>query len=378
MKIRFEKIKNAFITIQVRTKKPEQFLNLIYSEKINLSKVQRLDINLLQIEVELRDYKKVKNISDKTKAKIKITGRKGVGFIFIKLINRISILIGGIVFIFLTYYLSTFIWGIDITTQRNIPPYNIRTELKELGVVPGINKKNINVYDLEKKLAEKNNDVMWVRVRIYGSHLKVNIVERQEPPQIQKENNPCDVIAKKDGYVTRVYTRAGTAQVKAGDVVKKGQVLIKGQQGNEENAYDVHADGDVIADTFNESVVDISLNKHVRKRTGKKIENYYIDIGNRKFYLKKSENKFKKYDKIVSGSLFIKKEEYYEIEDKIQKLDTQKIINTTVEDMYKKICSNFDKNVKVKNKSVDTNIKGDMCTIRLLVTTEENISQKQN
>ncbi|WP_234121426.1 sporulation protein YqfD [Clostridium hydrogenum] len=377
MKIKFEKIKNAFITIEIRTKKPEEFLNLIYNRGIKLNKVQRLDINLLQIGVELKDYKKVKEISEKTRAKIKITGRKGIGFILIKLRNRISILIGGIIFIFLTYYLSTFIWGIDIKTQKNIPPYNIRAELNTLGIKPGISKKSINVYDLEKKLIEKNNDIMWVRVRIYGSHLKINVAERQEPPQIVKNDNAGDVVAKQDGYILRIYTRSGTAVVKAGDVVKKGQVLIKGQQGNEGNVYNVHADGDVIAETFNERIVDVSLTKHVRKRTGKKIENYYLDIGNKKFYLKKSENKFKKYDKIVSGNFFIKKEVYYEVLDTIEKLNKQKLIDNTTSDMYKKLCSEFDKSVKIKNKVVDTNIKGDICTIRILVTTEENISQKQ-
>lgn len=377
MKIKFEKIKNAFITIEIRTKKPEEFLNFIYSRGIKLNKVQRLDINLLQIVVELKDYKKVKEISEKTRAKIKIIGRKGIGFILIKLRNRISILIGGIIFIFLTYYLSTFIWGIDIKTQKNIPPYNIRAELNTLGIKPGISKKSINVYDLEKKLIEKNNDIMWVRVRIYGSHLKINVAERQEPPQIVRNDNAGDVVAKQDGYILRIYTRSGTAVVKAGDVVKKGQVLIKGQQGNEENVYNVHADGDVIAETFNERIIDVSLTKHVRKRTGKKIENYYLDIGNKKFYLKKSENKFKKYDKIVSGNLFVKKEVYYEVLDTIQKLNKQKLIDNTTDDMYKKLCSEFDKSVKIKNKVVDTNIKGDICTIRILVTTEENISQKQ-
>lgn len=377
MKIKFEKIKNAFITIEIRTKKPEEFLNLIYNRGIKLNKVQRLDINLLQIVVELKDYKKVKEISEKTRAKIKIIGRKGIGFILIKLRNRISILIGGIIFIFLTYYLSTFIWGIDIKTQKNIPPYNIRAELNTLGIKPGISKKSINVYDLEKKLIEKNNDIMWVRVRIYGSHLKINVAERQEPPQIVRNDNAGDVVAKQDGYILRIYTRSGTAVVKAGDVVKKGQVLIKGQQGNEENVYNVHADGDVIAETFNERIIDVSLTKHVRKRTGKKIENYYLDIGNKKFYLKKSENKFKKYDKIVSGNLFVKKEVYYEVLDTIQKLNKQKLIDNATDDMYKKLCSEFDKSVKIKNKVVDTNIKGDICTIRILVTTEENISQKQ-
>lgn len=377
MKFKLEKIKNAFITIEIRTKRPEEFLNLMWKRNIKINKIERKDINLLSIEIELRDYKKVREICKGIKAKIKIVDRRGSGFVFLRIANRISILIGGAAFIIVMYYLSTFIWGIDIQTERNIPPYNIREDLSSLGIRPGINKKNINVYDIERKLIDKNNDIMWARVRIYGSHLKVKVAERQEPPDVTKKDNFTSIVAKKDGYIVRIYSKSGTAMVKPGDVVKKGQVLIKGEQGAEGSVYTVPAKGDVIAKTYTEKIVDVSLIKHIKSRTGRSICSYYIKIGNNKFYLKKSTNKFKKYDKIVEGNPLFGKETYYEVNDKVQHLDKDKTINKAVDDMYKKMCEGFDKNIKVLDRIVNTSVKGDLCTVRLLIVTEEDIGEGQ-
>lgn len=377
MKIRFDKVKDAYITVEVRTKKIEEFLNLLWKNKIGINEIHRIDMNLIHIETELKNYKTIKELAGKTRSKVKIIKTRGIGFFLIKLKNRFSLVIGAVMFLLIIHYLSSFIWGIDIRTEKNIPPYNIRMQLYNLGIRPGVSKKGLNVYDIEKKLALRNNNIMWARVRIYGSHLKVNIAERQEPPQIISNTNPCNVAASKDGYILRVYTKSGTAIVKAGDVVKKGQVLIKGEQGKEESTYSVHAEGSVIAQVSYEKSVDVSLTKHIRERTGKKLEDYYIQVGNKKIYLKKSANKFKKYDRIVDSKLFLKKETYYEVKDKLEKRDKDKIIKTEVNDMYKKVSSKFDKNIKVISKNVDTKISGDLCTIRILIVTEEDIGVVQ-
>ncbi len=46
---------------------------------------------------------------------------------------------------------------------------------------------------------------MWVKARIEGGKLVVKAEERQSPPTIVKEDEPCDLVAKKmvkyKGYI---------------------------------------------------------------------------------------------------------------------------------------------------------------------------------
>jgi similar to stage IV sporulation protein len=374
-KFDLKKYRNGTITVQFQSKEIERIINVLWMHGIVVTNIKRNSINTITFDTSFNNYYKVKEVATRTKSKIKIINRSGMIFFKIKLKKRIAMVLGVFIFIGIISYLSNYIWGIDITTEKNIAPYEIRDELKNIGVTPGINKKNINVYDIEEKLKTNNASIMWVRVRIQGSKLKVTATERQSPPEVVNDNSPSDLIAKKDGQITRIYTKAGTAVVQPGDIVRKGQLIVKGEQGNEGLTYSVHASGNVIAKIYYEETREVPLSRIEKNRTGNKITNYYIRVLGKKIYFKNSLNKFAKYDKIEDNNNFIKKEIYYEVKEKNIKLDPKVVINNTGNAIYQNLIINFDKSVNIINKAVDNNIDGNMCKVRVLVTTEENIAE---
>ncbi|AJA48372.1 stage IV sporulation protein [Clostridium pasteurianum DSM 525 = ATCC 6013] len=374
-KFNFREYKNGTITVQLQSKQIERIINILWSHGIVISNIKRNSINVITFDTSFNNYYKVKDLASRTNSKIKILNRRGMIFLKIKVKRRISMVIGVFLFIGIISYLSNYIWGIDITTEKNIAPYEIREELKNIGITPGINKKKINVYDIEEKLKTNNDNIMWVRVRIQGSKLKVTTTERQAPPEVVRDDSPCDLMAKKDGQIVRIYTKAGTSVVKPGDIVKKGQIIVKGEQGNEGSEYEVHASGSVIAKIYYEETRTVSLLRKEKNRTGNQFANYYISILGKKFYLKNSLNKFAKYDKIEENNNFIKKEMYYETQEKNIKEDPKVLVNKTADSIYKNILMNFDKSVDVIDKSVESSIEGNTCRVRVLVTTEENIAE---
>lgn len=372
-KFNFNKYKTGIITIEIQSLIPEKFVNLMWKNDVHIKNIKKKSITTMTMEVSLRDYDKIEDIAKRTRTKVKIVGRKGFAFFIIKLKKRGTLVAGIILFIGIIYYLSTFIWNVEIKADPDLPPYDIRQQLKVSGIKPGINKKKINVYSIEEELIKNNENIMWVRARIEGSKLKITAAERKSPPNIIGENTPCNLVAKKDGEVVRVYTRAGTSVVKRGDIVKNGQILVKGEQGKEGATYNVHSIGDVIARTFYEETKDVKINSIKREKTDKKIENYYVNFSGKKLYLKKSTNKFDKYDKIEESKLFIKKEIYYEVKETTIKGDPQKIVNDTATELYSKICSNLDKSVKVIDKIVNYE-PGESYKVKVLVVAEENIA----
>lgn len=224
----------------------------------------------MTMEIDLKDYYNIKNIAEKTATKIKIIKRRGILFLIIKLKKRITLAVGVILFIGIIYYLSTFIWSVEITSDKGIPPYLIRQQLKSYGIGPGVNKSKINMYKTEEELMKNNDSIMWAKVRIEGSKLAVKVIERKSPPDIIKEESPCNLVANKDGKVLRIYTTLGTPVVKVGDDVKKGQILVKGEQGQEASVYSVAAGGYVICRTLYEDTETVSINSIEKKRTGKR------------------------------------------------------------------------------------------------------------
>lgn len=348
-----DRLKRGFITIEVKVYNPEKFINFLWYKGIRVKNIQRVDISTLIMEVPYGDYKYINSIAKRSEAKVKVVSKKGLAFFLMRIRTSFSLVLGVIMFLTLLYFLSMFIWAIEIDTNRYIPPFEVRKQLKTLGIVPGIRKSKLNVYDLEKKIEDINGEVMWVRARIEGSTLKIKIEEKVNPPKniVKSKNN--DVIAKMDGEVVRIYTTSGTAQVKGGDVVKKGQVLIKGVEGKEGFEYTTAAEGKVLANTFYERMMELQVSGKILTRTGEKQEEIYLKILGKKIYIKKAIKKFKDYDKIEEKGNLLNKAVYYEKTSKDIIEDREKIINSSVEKLYNSTMENLDKQAKFVNKVVN-------------------------
>ena len=355
--------------MEIQSLMPEKFINLLWKSGVTAKNIRKINITTVILEVKLSDYGEISKVAKRTDTRVKIIGRSGLSFFFIKLRSRSALLIGVILFGSLLYYLSTFVWNIEINTENYISPYELRNQIKSFGVRPGLRKKNIDVYELENKITRSNDEIMWVKARIDGVKLKVDVIERQSPPIIVKNQTPCNLIATKDAIVVRVFTTQGTAIVFDGNVVQKGDILVKGEQGKEGSVYPVHAEGEVIAKTFYEKTKEVPLNNITRVKTGKSISNLYFKLGNKKIYLKNSLIPYNSYDKIENNSKFIKKEIYNEVQEKNIPVDEVKI----EDEIYSEILKNLDKSVKIIDKIKDVKKEKDKYIIKVLVVAQENI-----
>jgi len=360
--------------MEIQSLMPEKFINLLWKNGVVAKNIKKINITTVVLEVKLSDYSEITKVAKRTNTRIKIIGRSGLSFFYIKLRSRSTLLIGVVLFGSLIYYLSTFVWNIEINTENYISPYELRNQIKSLGIRPGLRKKNIDVYALESDIARSNDEIMWVKARIDGVKLKVDIIERQTPPIIISNQTPCNLIAKKDGIVARVFTTEGTAIVISGDVVQKGDLLVKGEQGKEGSVYPVRAEGEVIARTFYEEIKEVPLNNISKVKTGKSISNLYIKLGNKKIYLKNSLIPYSNYDKIETNNKLIYKEIYNEIEEKNIPVDEVKV----VKEMYSNILRNLDKSVKIVDKIEEVKKEKNRYLIRVVVVAEENIASEIN
>lgn len=372
-----KKYKNGYVTFEVHSFKPEKFLNILWKNNVVVENVIKISMTCITIKVSLRFYKIVIYAAKETGSKLKIIKREGVSFLFLKVRKNMALVFGIIIFLSILYYLSLYIWSIHIDTEKYISPYEVRQELKGCGVVPGIKKTDIDVYKVEKNLIRNDSSIMWVRVRENGTVLKVDVKEKVSPPNIVHDDSPCNVIANKDGQIESIYTTAGIAIVKPGEIVKKGDVLIKGEQGSDESTYPVHAKGKVFAKTFYEETKKVSAYKIKRKRTGRKIVNYYIQIAGKKMYLKNNKNNFSSYDKIISDFKIIKKETIYEVNKTRIRGNAKEIINSNYKKIYNEMIQNVDKDDKIVGTKNDYKIVGDDYFVKVVLTLEEEIGVPQ-
>lgn len=361
------------LIIEIKVLNPERVLNILWNENINILNVKKVDIVTLRVTIEYKDYDNLKRIIKRLNGKVKIVGEKGILFLLFRLKNKIFLCIGAGIFLIILLYLSTFVWSIEINTRNNLSPYEIRQDLYNLGIVPGIKKKEIDVKELEKKIEDINSGILWIRVRIEGSTLKVNIEEKVNPPEIIEEKKG-NLVSKMEGEVSRVYVFSGRSTVHIGDLVKPGDILIEGINGKEENPYEVVPDGVVMANTFYEKNMVVKIDGTELKRNGNKDSDIYLEMFGKKIYLKKAIKGFKEYDKIEESGKIFNKVNYYEKEEFPVRLTKEEAIDNAVKQLQESLYNNLTREAKIKDKIVTTKDEADgNVIVNVIFVVEQNI-----
>lgn len=362
------------VIVEVNTLNLERLLNSLWSKGISIEEISRIDNSTVRFRLKYSNYRQTENEVRRLKGKIKIVKTEGILFYLIKIRRKLSLVIGVFLFLIGLYILSTYVWAIEITTQKNVAPFEIRSELNKLGIKPGIKKSSFSVYELEKKLENVDSEILWLRVRIEGATLKINIEEKVNPPK-SNITDKGEVIAKKDGEVKRIFTESGKAAVKVGDIVKTGDILIHPIQGKEGFEYEVKPRGTVIANTFYEKVLETQTSGKKHDRTGERDSDIYLNIFDKKIYLKKAINSFISYDKIEESKGFINVVTYYEKGEVEVKLDKDTVIKRAEEDLRRSLEKNLSNEAKVLgNDTTVEDLGGGKTRVRVVFIVEENIA----
>ncbi|WP_243190389.1 sporulation protein YqfD [Clostridium faecium] len=368
-----KKYGNGILTIEVQSLKPEKFINFLWRNNVVIKNVKRRSLTNYTMKINLQDYNTVLEGAARTNSKVTVLKRKGSIFKILKLRRRKTLVITLALFVGVLYYLSSFIWKVEIITDKYLSPFEIRMQLKSYGIDKGTFKKDFDVYKLEEKIIEDNDEVMWVKARIEGSKLTVQVAERQAPPKIREHKTTGNIVASKDGEVDRIFSITGTSVVEPGKIVKRGDLLIKSEQGKEGKEYNIKAEGTVYAKTFYEKNKEVPKYTIKRERTGNVSKSYYVKFKDKKLYIRNGLNDFENYDKIDNNKGIIKTETYHEVVE--EKVPTE--VDEVIKELNRNIILNLDKSVKILEVIPEIKEMEDKFLVNLLVIAEENIATEE-
>ena len=371
----FDSLKPGQLTIEVNALMPEKILNAFWNNEIYTCNIVKINLTTIRVTIYYKDFKEAEMLIKKYKGKVRIIKTSGLIVLLMKMRKRFSLVIGVGLFFAVIYVLSNYIWAIDIETQRNLSPFEVRQQLSSIGIKPGLSKSQINVYEIEKKMEDLNDQIMWIRVRIEGSTLKLVIKEKVNPPSTEKTLYN-QVVAKMDGEVKRVYTNSGNPAVVPGDIVKKGDDLILPIQGREGFEMEVKPSGTVIANTFYDKFMEIQISGEKLERTGKKNSEIYLNFFGKKIYLKKVIDQFESYDKIEEKNGFFNKITYFEKKGANVNLDKDATVKEAIEKLQESLSKTLSNDARIIDKKVRVeDIENGKILINVIFTVEQDIAR---
>ena len=252
--IAFIKYIQGYVYVELTGYAPERFLNLCSNRDI-------LIWNLAPCEggysfcISVAAFRKLKPILRKTKTRIRIKRRVGLPFTVFFYRKR-KFFVAGLIFcgIFL-YYLSGFVWNIEINGNSYLSDETVLDFLKEEGCCFGASIREISCEELEESLRSKYDEVIWTSIQIFGTKMTVDIQENLLPAEQYEKNEDTiyDIVAQKDGVISEMITRSGTpltvpgTEVAAGDVLVSARVVVENDDGDIKKILYHSADADIVA-----------------------------------------------------------------------------------------------------------------------------------
>lgn len=270
----FEGKKFHYIVIKINENHIYRFIN--NTGKIKLRDIHSKD-GITEITFNYKDKNKILDIAEKMGIKILDIKEKGTYTYITRLpvVKSVTFILA--VFTLLLIINSHFIWNIDVEGNYSYTSTQIMRFLKKMDIKEGMRKNRINSDEIEKEIRRKYNDISWVCAEVKGTNLIVHIKENYITEISAKEDKTYDLIANRDCTIKSILVRKGKGVVKAGDKVKKGDVLISGivdvfnESGEKIFTKLCNADGDVVGITnlsYNDKISDTYFVKNIKhKRT---------------------------------------------------------------------------------------------------------------
>ncbi len=282
----------GFVRLRLHGYSPERFLNLCSARGLELWGIECGPDGDYSFYMTAADFFKVRPLVRKSRVRLRVTGRFGLPFFIWRNRGRWYYGAGLAGFFTLLYCMSLFIWDIQFEGNCHYTQDTLMDYLKTQEIGCGMKKSGVDCEKLEAELRMDFPEITWVSARVSGTRLLIHIKENDVLSEVTPDNEePCDLIASKSGTITSMVVRQGVAQVQAGDIVEKGQVLVKGRisitddSEEEVRGYLVTADGDIRARTTEIFETEVKRLKNLRTPTGRTRRGWYLKAGPWSFQL---------------------------------------------------------------------------------------------
>ena len=277
----------------------ERFINICRNRNYMMWNIKKVNDIHLALNIEIKNFKEICKIAKKTQCKISIKAKRGLPFFLNKYKKRKLFALFLVLVLAIIFLSSNFVWNIEIIEENGLAIENIMEDIQEAGLRIGTLKNDIDTKEIINKVRLERDDIAWIGIELKGTNAIVRLVKAEEKPEIVDEDEYCNIVSNKNGVITKINAQDGTANVKVGDTVSVGDVLINGwMEGKYTGIRYVHAKGEIEARVWYTMNKTIQYTTTEKQYTGNIETNYGIKMNNFKINFLKGVSKFEFYDTI--------------------------------------------------------------------------------
>ncbi|MCI8326375.1 MAG: sporulation protein YqfD [Lachnospiraceae bacterium] len=380
---------SGYVRVELTGYATERFFNLCTNHNIYIWDLDHRE-DTYEFSMKLKDFFTIRPFVKKTKTSIHVVKKCGFPFLLYRYRKRKLFLFGFLLGISIVYGFSCYVWNIQICGNSALSEDTIYRYLEEEKIHVGTAKREVDCEKLESLIRQHFSNVIWTSVRLEGTKLTVDVKENlitAEPDEKEEEEESAkDIVSDKKATILQIITRSGTPQVKAGDKVKKGAILVSGRIDILNDAKEVvdyrycKADADILARTSYPYETRVSKKAQKKVYTGKEKVHYsfwyhrkYIGFSGRKIsyrlYEKETEKVQLRIFKNFYLPFYLQKDTYkeyqlkeYEVKKAEAKAEAAKDLDLFLSKLEEKGLQITEKNVMMSTEKNDYVFQGTILT----------------
>lgn len=246
------RILGGYCNFAVTGRFPERFLNLASKNGVALWNTKG-ENGCISASARLSDMKLVISLAAKSGNEISVCTEHGLPAIARRYKSRTGLLAGLVLGSVFCVFMSGYIWNIDVNCPIRLSEYEIRNELRELGLFEGARYDYDTVSRIERNMLIRDGRISWLSINVDGTNAVVEISPKTEIDSVSKKDKTktvSNLLAAADGKIVKLSVRSGQAVVQAGEGVRQGQLLVSGINALTDGSSELSdSDAEVIAET---------------------------------------------------------------------------------------------------------------------------------
>ena len=203
---------------------------------------------------------------------------KGAPVYLKSLLRRPGLLLGGVFALAIFLLGTTLVWDIRIEGNQKISDAVIEQALSEAGLSVGMQLADVDRERITLAVLENEKSVSYLAINLRGGVAYVKVMENATPPSSETHTGGANLVASCDALIDSLAVRRGETCVRAGQVVRKGELLVSGVTDAHAGNRLLYAEGEVFGRVKESFTVTVPLQSDTTVQKGKKTVGFLLNF----------------------------------------------------------------------------------------------------
>ena len=204
----------------------ERLINSCVGRRIPVHEVRRRGEGLT-FRIPLRALRAVRAMAREAGVRLRLEGYRGLPFLLRDLRPHAGFLVGAVLSLLVLNGLAAPIWVVRVEGTSSLPPAAVRDAALRAGLRPGSLRWRLDLDAVEGHILRSLSELVWADVELRGIVALIKVAEREPLHFLPPGRAPGEVVAARDGVVVSILAVQGEAAVSPGQVVARGDVLLR-------------------------------------------------------------------------------------------------------------------------------------------------------